>query len=281
METKKTKLPAVSESWFLSVERLLSVTLRDLHDGLCLFRYWFYRSIINYKLGYADTRLGLIWPNISLCLLVVILGTVWGVILGRENPWEYYLYLSAGYPVWQVLANSVTQGLVGAPGFNRGNGLPISVFLYERCVLVAIRFFSVSPSIIFAVVILSDGQNISQIMWVPFALLNLFVWSFSILTSFTVLVTLKPDFRPFVNALMGLAFLATPIIWEPSRLGIYQDYVWFNPFFLPLEFARYSFTGIIYDLRILWLAPIYSLGLLVTSLLLFSRHYNILRFRAV
>lgn len=94
------------------------------------------------------------------------------------------------------------------------------------------------------------------------------------------IVSMLPDFKHLVNAIMGLAFLATPVIWDIERLGEYQKYIWLNPFFPPLEFMRYSLTGIVYDVNVIWVASIYSLALTVIGVGFFAANINKIKFRA-
>lgn len=261
------------------IRQLIDFTVNDLMSSLLLWRYWLYRSFINYRLNFQGTRLGFLWPNISLLLVVAVLGTIWGVILGGELGHEYYLYLICGYPVWQIISSSVNKANRGFLLNNTSSGLPFTVIVFERLSLVFIPFVVVSIFVLVAVAILTRG-GYEHLVYAPLAILCLMIWCVGAILFISVLVTLRPDLSQLISAFMRLSFLATPIIWEPSRLGVYQDYLWYNPFFVPLEFARYSLSGIVYELDVIWVMPIYSISLLILGLGVFARYVNVIRFRA-
>lgn len=237
------------------------------------------KATINYRLVYIDSKLGLFWPNFAVALLVLVLGTVWGILLEKEDRGAYYLYLTAGYPIWLFLSSSVSQGVADVIGFAKGNGLPISSFLFERLVTVSYRFLNIVPLIVIAFIFFGDGFS-AHLLWFPLALLCLFLWALGVLMILMSIVSMLPDFKHLVNAIMGLAFLATPVIWDIERLGEYQKYIWLNPFFPPLEFMRYSLTGIVYDVNVIWVASIYSLALTVIGVGFFAANINKIKFRA-
>ena len=251
----------------------------DFLAGLRLWRYWLAKATINYRLVYIDSKLGLFWPNLAVALLVIVLGSVWGILLNKEDMGAYYLYLTAGYPVWLFLSSSVSQGVADIVGFAKGNGLPVSSFLFERLVTVSYRFLNIVPLIIIALVLFGDGFS-SHLLWFPVALLCLVFWALGVLMILMSIVSVVADFKHLVNAVMGLAFLATPVIWDIDRLGEYQAYIWFNPFFPPLEFMRYSLTGIIYDSNVIWVALVYALLLCVVGVGFFAANLNRIKYRA-
>lgn len=251
----------------------------DFLAGLCLWRYWLAKAIINYRLVYIDSKLGLLWPNLAVALLVFVLGTVWGILLDMPDIGKYYLYLAAGYPVWLFLSSSVNQGVANIVGFSKGNGLPVSTFLFERLVTVSFRFLNIVPLIILALFLFGDGFSLSM-LWFPVALLTIMLWSLGVLMILMSIVAIVADFKHLVNAVMGLAFLATPIIWDVSRLGEYQHYIWLNPFFSPLEFMRYSLTGNIYHQNVIVVAVAYSLLLSIVGMFFFTRNINKIKYSA-
>lgn len=257
---------------------LLSNGFNDLKRGFKLRRYWCLKSLINFKLSLQGASLGILWPNLSLLLVVIVLGTVWGVVLQGSMGFEYYLYLLAGYPVWQFLSSSVNKAARGFEGINNGSGMPISIAIFEKISGSVISFLVVLPAVVVGFFLLSD-RGFEHFLLLPLAMISLVCWSLGVLFLFGVLVALKPDVRHLVNSIMRLSFLATPIIWEPSRLGEFQSFLWLNPFFPLLELMRYSMSGIVYVKSVVWVAPIYSVSLLGLGLLAFTIFLDTVRYR--
>jgi len=171
----------------------------DFLVGLRLWRYWLAKATINYRLVYIDSRLGLLWPNLAVALLVVVLGSVWGILLDKDDMGAYYLYLTAGYPVWLFLSSSVNQGVADIIGFAKGNGLPISTFLFERLVTVSYRFLNIVPLIILALLLFGNGFSF-HLLWFPIALLCLILWALGVLMILMSVVSIVADFKHLINA---------------------------------------------------------------------------------
>lgn len=243
----------------------------EISKTLSLWRYWMYRAFVNYSLRYRQARLGMVWPILSLMAVVIVIGLVWGVLLNKENHLEYFLYLLCGYPVWGLISGAVEQGCKDA-SLKTSGGIPTFSIILERVVSVFLPFFYVLPIILIGS-IWFNLQNSAFLFLFPFVLLLMVVWTTGVISLLTSLVSIFPDIKHLLSAVMKLAFLATPIIWEVGRLGEYQKYIWFNPFYVPLEAVRSSLSGVSVDGGSIYL---YFLG---SSVLLFSLGMMFLRIR--
>ncbi len=253
--------------------------IRDLLLSVKLWRYWLFKSYLSFRLSVSGTKLGFLWPNLSLILVVAVLGTIWGVVLKNSLGIHYYLFLLCGYPFWQLISSTVNKSAKGFSQMGADGALPISYVLFEKIANSAMSLIVVTPLLFFGVFFISQNA-FSHLVFFPLALISIFCWCVGISLITAVTVTLLPDIRHLISALMRLSFLATPIIWEPTRLGSYMDFLWFNPFFAPLEMIRYSLSGILYLESVRWVAPIYSMLVLVVGVLAFVFGFNKVRYRA-
>lgn len=228
-------------------------------ESLTLWRYWTYKAVLSFKLRYRGTSLGLVWPVLSTLFVVLVIGTVWGVLLKKDNLVDYYLYLLSGYSIWTVISISVEQGCREVDARNVG-GTPFFTIILERSALSLIQFSLVLP-LVFMLVIYSDKANLSLFLFVPLVLTLLILWSIGLISIIIFLVSLVPDFKHLINAMMRLSFLATPIIWDVDQLGVYKDYIWFNPFYLPLEASRQVLIGSV-DISLMSYFCLYALLLI-------------------
>ena len=236
-----------------------------IFESLSLWRYWMYRARLDFKLRYRGAKLGIIWPILSVVVVVLVIGTVWGVLFNKQDKPGYYLYLFAGYPVWMAISSSVEHGC-RAVRKKAAGGVPFFAEICERSVLTFIPFALVLPFVLPASWYIA-GPGVATLVFLPLSLALLSGWVVGVICFLIPLVALMPDLRHLINAMMRLAFLATPIIWEVERLGQYQHLIWVNPFYVPLEATRQALTGT-GDWQLLAVFALYTMLLLVSGILL-------------
>lgn len=261
------------------IRSLLTETQADIFAGLRLWRFCAYRAWLNHKLLYRGAKLGLLWPIFSLAILVIILGSVWGVILGKSSLYQYILYLVVGFPIWQLISGAVDKGNVGFGSGLASSGLPLSTAILDRIFSVILVYANVLPIVIVALMVLGEISQIQPLLFL-YALLCLVMWASGTIFAIAVIATIYPDTRHLISALMRVSFLATPIIWEAERLGEFQHYLWLNPFYAPLAFLRSTVTIGESTQDFLLYAPLYAFVVFVVGILLFVRYFNIVRQRA-
>lgn len=250
----------------------------DINSGLRLWRYWGYRSLLVYKSKFLGTRLGLLWPSLSLLIVVGVLGSVWGVVLKKTDVSAYVVYLIAGFAIWQFLSGAVNQAAQGVPSL--GAGASVAAIIFERFSTMSITLVSLVP-IVLVVRFLLGGPSYAHFWYLLPSIFSLIFWTFGVMLVVMTLVTLFPDFRQLVQSIMRLAFLATPIIWEPSRFGKYENYLWLNPFFPPLETLRFAITGQSSMSEYLYFSVLHGLVILLFGLLLYITQYSRIRARII
>ncbi len=239
------------------------LTNLDIIESFRLWRYWLYRGVVSYRLRYRKSSIGMLWPSLSLMVITVVLGAVWGTLLNKDSVSGYFLYLLCGYPVWSLLSGAMEQGSREL-GLRTSGGVPFLTIILERIVMNWLPFLYMLPLVVLGVLFFHQGSY-AHILYLPVFLVLIWFWIIGVISLLVVLISIFPDLKHLVNALMRLAFLATPIIWELPRLGDYQQYIWVNPFFIPLESLRYSLSGIIHQESVLWLFPLYSLVLFIVG----------------
>lgn len=233
-----------------------------LFQAVKLYRYWSYRALLTFKLRYRKSKLGLLWPSLSLIFVVVVLGSLWKELMKIENPIQFYVYLAAGFGVWPLLAGTIERGT--SPLIMSNTEVPLSCQIFERALLNFFPFLFVLP-LLFIFLIFTESIGQHNVLFLPFMLM-LFLWVVGVLSFMIAIILYVPDIAHVSKSLMRIAFLATPIVWQLPRLGEHQSLMWFNPFFIPLEAVRYSLSGILYQPDVLWTFPIYALLTLLAGL---------------
>jgi len=254
------------------------ILLNEIQRSLVLWRYWLYRAWLRFSIRYRGTRLGLSWPVFSNIFVALVLSIIWSTILDQLSLLDYFLYLFSGFPVWLYISSTVNVGTNGV-GNSAKTSLPFTNFIFEGISLNSMPLLMVVPFVIAFSLILNQ-ENSLHILLLPVAILCLYFWSIGTIALLTVITTIKPDLKHFVKLVMRLAFLATPIIWQPDRLGEYASYLLLNPFYLPLELFRYCLSGINHQTNLIWLTLGYSLTTFLFGLVILQISMNRLKILA-
>ena len=242
----------------------------EVIESWSIWRYWLYRALISYRLKYRDSALGLLWPVLSLLAVSLVIGAVWSVLLSEADLPTYFAYLICGYPVWGVISATIEQGCRVIES-DTSKGIPFFAQILERVSMVFFPFLSVLPVMILVAAFYST-LTVFSLGYIITAVVLMLMWSIGMISMLVAMVSVFPDLRHLLNAVMRLAFLATPIIWEVGRLGEYQKYIYLNPFFIPLECLRSAFVGTSLDIvHLFFFFSIYALlalglGLIVLKL---------------
>lgn len=240
--------------------------LKNLKIGssLSLWRYWTYKASVAYGLRYKRSKLGVAWPALSLLLVTIVIGLVWGTLLQKESILTYCLYVLSGYAVWTLLSGSIEQGCREINTLQTG-GLPLFTLILERFFTLVLNFAYLVPLLLIFTVIAHEGSYL-HLIYLPLVVVFLSTWTLGVIALLIAINSVVPDIRFLILSIMRVAFLATPIIWEASRLGIYEKYIWINPFYIPLESLRFAISGIGTSIETVWLLIPYSVSLFVLGM---------------
>lgn len=209
-------------------------------------------------------------------MFVLVLGVVWGVILNKHDTGEYLLYLLVGLPIWQVISGSIDRANQSFNANYAVGGLPLSTVIFERTVSALIPFFMILPVVLVASAY-EYSVSIGTGLLFLFSLGCLITWIAGVGFLVSAITTIFPDLRHLLSAIMRLAFLATPIIWDVHRLGEYQQYIWLNPFYLPLGFVRSTLSGVENAGDFIVFAPLYALAILFLGIFCYALLFDKVR----
>lgn len=236
-----------------------------LIESILLYQYWIYKAQLTFKIKYRNSRLGILWTPLSVFVVVSVIGTVWGVLLAKESMLDYYLYLFTGYSIWVVLAGSVEQGCREV-ALKTAGGIPFLTVVLERLTLTLFPLLLILPVLIIVLLVFVDFDFFTIVKIIS-SLFLIIIWSMGLICLLIAITSFAPDLRHFINAMMRLAFLATPIIWDVARLGEFQEYILFNPFYLPLDVTRKALLGMV-EMKQVYIFSIYTFLLLMAGLTL-------------
>ena len=86
------------------------------------------------------------------------------------------------------------------------------------------------------------------------------------------------DLGLLLSAIMSTGILLTPVLWDKERLGIYENYVYLNPFTSMVEVIRDPFMGTTVNPIAYYLLIIYFIiGFIICSIF-YKKKYKVFNF---
>ena len=227
-------------------------------------------SILDVSLKYRRTVLGNYWIILTYLITISIISVVWSTLLNAPLS-EYFPRLFIGFTVFYLLisfTSSSTDILSGQyQGIILSLGVPINHVILRHLIFIILEYIPFIP--VYFLVIYFAGLNISfsSLLFLP-GLLLIFANGYWIIFLISLLCARFRDLGLFISAIMSASLLLTPVLWDKSRLGQYESFVYLNPFTSAIEAVRNPLLGIavnpiVYLLLILYLI----IGFLISSTL--------------
>jgi ABC-2 type transport system permease protein len=84
------------------------VAWADVAAALRITPVWLHSGWIDVVWRFRRTRLGPFWHTLGLAAFVIVMGVVWSTIL-RQDPTQYFRYVTVSLMVWMLIASLVTD----------------------------------------------------------------------------------------------------------------------------------------------------------------------------
>lgn len=212
-----------------------------------LIEFWLYSAGFNFVVRYRKTMLGPAWLLVGPILFIATLGLLYSQI-GGTLPAVFVPHLTVGLIVWTLISGFVTGSTTIFP---RGRvqilqgGMGLADLVMVDVFSTILQFLH--QVVIIVAVLVIVGKTVSSYALVSFIGLSLLiangVW---LAIVFGIVGARYRDLAEVVQAVMRIAFLATPIIWLPGeagRGGVMSAFLVFNPFYHFLELIRAPLLG--------------------------------------
>lgn len=203
--------------------------------------------LMRFLIRYRRTALGPLWLLIGPSLFIALLGFLYAEI-GAAPPHEFIPHLAVGLVIWTLVQGLVTGSttvfLRGRAEILQGGQVLDDVVAVDVMTSVLI-FLHQIPIIVAVLVVYGIAPTWSALLSLAGLALIVAngVWTAQV---FGVLGSRYRDLSEVFQALMRIAFLATPIIWMPGqgeRGGIMNAFLLFNPFYHFVEIVRAPLLG--------------------------------------
>ena len=216
----------------------------DIVQGWRRKSLWGTMGLQEIRQRYRRSKIGPFWLTLSMGIMVLALGTLYGTIFGQELS-DYLPYLSAGFVIWGLISGVILDG-VGA--FIQSEGLikqlpaPLSIHIYRAAWTNLIIFGH--NIVIFLLVSLWYGKYPSwTILLVPPAIMVILLNGVWIGLLFGLLSARFRDIPQIVGSVVQVMFFITPVIWKMEMLPGRALLLDLNPFYYLVEIVRSPLMG--------------------------------------
>lgn len=224
-----------------------SIKLKSLNLQSSLLQSLLYTTWLSFIIRYRKTMLGPLWLIIGPSLFIISLGSLYSEIGGVAAS-VFVPHMAIGFVVWTLINGFVTGS---ANIFQRASSNILQGSMELSDIIIVDVFtnfliFAHQVSIIIAVFLFySLGLGWSAFVSI-FGLGLIIINGIWLSYFFGILGARYRDLTEIVQAIMRIAFLATPIIWIPGdagRGGALSAFTTFNPFYHFLEIVRAPLLG--------------------------------------
>lgn len=236
-----------------------------------------YPAVLEFLIRYRRTVVGPAWLLIGPALFIALLGELYAHI-GSASASKFIPYLTIGLVTWTFISGMVTasatvfqrarsQILQGGMSLSRIAAVEVITyvltFLNQFVIVIAVMIIYGVPVSLYALV---------SIIGLAIVILN-GVW---VMRTVGVLGARYRDVSEIFQAIMRIAFLATPIMWMPGegdQSAVMGKFLLLNPFYHFIELVRAPLLGYPISL-VTWIITlsISIAGLLIASAL--TSRYN-------
>lgn len=235
----------------LLAQLALGITQRNFHkaktdivQGWRRKSLWGTMGLQEIRQRYRRSKIGPFWLTLSMGIMVMALGTLYGTIFGQELS-DYLPYLSAGFVIWGLISGVILDGV---SAFIQGEGLikqlpaPLSIHIY-RVAWTNLIIFAHNIVIFFLVSLWYEKYPGWTLLLVPPAILVILLNGVWIGLLFGLLSARFRDIPQIVGSVVQVMFFITPVIWKMEMLPGRALLLELNPFYYLVEIVRAPLMG--------------------------------------
>lgn len=218
--------------------------LDDLLEGARMWRVWTMLGWRDYRHQAARTVLGPLWGVTGMLVTVAVLGYVYGALQVLDQT-RGYPFVAAGLISWFFLSGCIGGGptvYVNAAGLLKERALPVSLCVYQYTLRMFIEFVSRLTVFIPVALFTRFFPGISLLFLFP-ALILYFINGLWVNMLLGTLGARYRDIGQIIGPLMLIAFLASPILWQPEMIQGNRYFAFLNPITHFVELIRHPLLG--------------------------------------
>ena len=237
-------------------------------------------SSLDVSLKYRRTILGNIWVVLTYLITISIISFVWSFVLSASMS-EYFPKLFIGFTTFYLILSFTSQSYdilyQKYQGIILSLGVKINEVILRHLIFLVLEYMQFLPVYFIIVYISGIEINISTFLFIP-GLFLVIINGYWMLFICSLICARFRDLGLLLSALMSTGILLTPILWDKERLGVYENYVYINPFTSMIEVIRDPFMGIPVNPITYFLLIIYFvIGFIICSIF-YKKKYKVFNF---
>jgi ABC-type polysaccharide/polyol phosphate export permease len=231
-------------------------------------------AVRNFRVRYLRVKLGLLWPLVQPTLQALVLSLVFTKIFGVRGVKHYPLYVLSGVMTWQAFSGAVSQAAqasLESAQLIKKVPVPATVFAVAA-VGGQLLIFSAQLVVLIVGAALSHTLTVRILWLLPLGVLVQTCLALGIGLLVGAFLPALRDLKFAVDAALLVAFYATPIMYDPSRLPeSIRNKTILNPMTGVMQLHR----GALLDRAVDWWSVLYAVGwaipLLALGLVVYRR----------
>lgn len=228
----------------ITSERNLSDGLDDLKAGLKGYEQWVHFAWHEIRQRFKRSILGPFWITLSMGILVVTLGMVFGGVLNQGSD-ILVPYLATGLIFWGLFTSVINDGttvFIAAASYIRDVPLPTSSHFYQMITRNLIIFAHNMAIYVVVYVLYIHTFSLNFLWFIPgFMIFMANIAWIGLLIG--ILSTRFRDIPQVITNSIQVLFFATPVVWSTASMPTRPAFVVLNPLYHLLEVVRAPLLG--------------------------------------
>lgn len=233
-------------------------------------------------LRYRRTIFGYLWTLFNPLLMMSVTAVVFSTIFNMDLK-TYAIFLFSGVIAFNYFGTTVVQGgqsLIGNEQLIKKIYIPKLLFPLSVSLAMLIDSLLMAVSL-FAIILVIGGKLTLSLLFIPFAYLLLFAFSFGLALVFSVSAVYFRDLQHIIGIVMQALVFLSPVYYKPEALaGKVKSLIEANPLTLFIELFRAPIDqGTFPATAVVLQATLYACLSLMIGLWFFGKHEHRVAFR--
>ncbi|WP_413208116.1 ABC transporter permease [Rhodospirillum sp. A1_3_36] len=224
-----------------------SIAWQDLVESLERSSVWIHAGWIDIVWQFRRTLIGPFWHTISLAAFVIVMGVLWGSMLGQD-PVEHFRFVGTGLIVWTLISSFIMNGagcLISGQGTALQTRFPYMAFAFGNVWRALLLFGHHIVLYILLIVFTLHWPGWKLFLVFP-AMLLLLANGIWVSLLFGMMSLRRRDLVPAVSSAMQIMMFVTPVFWPKDRLGSKLAYIAdLNPLYHMMRILRDPMLGLL------------------------------------
>ncbi|MBB43618.1 MAG: hypothetical protein CMM44_07635 [Rhodospirillaceae bacterium] len=218
----------------------------DFWEAIFGWRVWGMLAQQQIKMRYRRSAIGPFWMTISMAVQMLTMGTLVSFLFNHSYG-KFLPYICINFIIWSMLTGIImetAQSFINNQGYIQQIKRPYFFYLFETIYRSILTFFHNVVVYFVVAIIFLVTPSIETLILLPLSLLLLLLNASWIGMLCAFASTRFRDVPQIIQALFGVLFWLTPIIYYPSQLtGNKILIVLYNPFFHMIDIVRQPLLG--------------------------------------